>query len=32
MKSVILRHFPELRPALAGVRHAFAPWNSAATN
>lgn len=27
MRSVILRHFPELSPALAGLRHAFAPWN-----
>jgi hypothetical protein len=27
MKSVLLRHFPELGPALEGVANAFAPWN-----
>jgi hypothetical protein len=26
MKSVLLRHVPELSPALVGVRNAFAPW------
>jgi heme peroxidase len=26
MKSVLLRHYPELGPALAGVENAFAPW------
>jgi hypothetical protein len=26
MRSVLLRHFPELRPALHGVDNAFAPW------
>ncbi len=26
MKSVLLRHYPELGPALAGVDNAFAPW------
>jgi hypothetical protein len=26
MTSVLLRHYPALRPALAGVRNAFAPW------
>ncbi|OMB95892.1 peroxidase [Mycobacterium sp. NS-7484] len=28
MRSVLLRHFPELAPALAGVTNPFAPWNS----
>jgi hypothetical protein len=27
MKSVLLRHVPELDPALEGVNNAFAPWN-----
>jgi hypothetical protein len=27
MKSVLLRHYPELGPALEGVANAFAPWN-----
>jgi Animal haem peroxidase len=26
MRSVLLRHFPELEPALAGVQNPFAPW------
>jgi hypothetical protein len=26
MRSVLLRHFPELEPALAGVDNPFAPW------
>ncbi len=26
MKSVLLRHFPKLAPALEGVENAFAPW------
>lgn len=26
-KSVLLRHFPALRPQLDGVRNAFFPWN-----
>jgi hypothetical protein len=26
MKSVLLRHFPRLEPALAGVENAFTPW------
>ena len=26
MKSVLLRHFPELEPALRPVQNAFAPW------
>jgi hypothetical protein len=27
--SVVLRHFPELEPALAGVENPFAPWRRA---
>jgi hypothetical protein len=27
MKSVLLRHFPELGPALEGVNNCFSPWN-----
>lgn len=30
MRSVLLRHHPELAPALAGVANPFAPWNVAA--
>ena len=26
MSSVILRHYPDLRPALEGLKNAFAPW------
>jgi hypothetical protein len=26
MRSVLLRHYPELRPALREVDNAFAPW------
>ena len=26
MKSVLLRHYPEIRPALREVDNAFAPW------
>jgi hypothetical protein len=26
MTSVLLRHYPELMPALRDVRNAFAPW------
>jgi hypothetical protein len=26
---VLLRHFPELAPALAGVANPFAPWQRA---
>ena len=26
MRSVLLRHFPELAPALEGVENPFAPW------
>jgi Animal haem peroxidase len=31
MSSVLLRHFPELAPALDGVENAFAPWRRVAT-
>jgi hypothetical protein len=27
MKTMLLRHFPELGPALYGVTNAFKPWN-----
>ena len=27
MRSVLLRHFPELEPALRGIQNPFAPWN-----
>jgi heme peroxidase len=27
MKSMLLRHFPELGPALEGVNRCFSPWN-----
>jgi hypothetical protein len=27
---VLLRHFPQLEPALRGVSNAFAPWNRVA--
>ena len=26
MSDVLLRHYPELAPALRGVENAFAPW------
>lgn len=29
LSAVLLRHCPDLRPALAGLPHAFAPFNSA---
>jgi Animal haem peroxidase len=29
MRSVLLRHFPQLAPALQGVENPFAPWNKA---
>ena len=29
MATVLLRHYPELRPALRGLPNAFAPFNSA---
>ena len=28
MSTVLLRHFPELQPALRGVPNSFAPWNA----
>jgi len=31
MRSVLLRHFPELAPALQGVGNPFAPWRSTAS-
>jgi hypothetical protein len=27
MSSILLRHVPQLAPALEGVANAFAPWN-----
>jgi heme peroxidase len=30
MKTVLLRHFPQLEPALRGVANAFAPWSPVA--
>jgi hypothetical protein len=27
MKDVLLRHYPQLAPALQGVDNPFAPWN-----
>jgi hypothetical protein len=30
MKDVLLRHYPELAPALSGVDNAFAPWKRVA--
>jgi len=29
MRTLLLRHFPELEPALAGVANPFAPWQRA---
>ncbi len=29
MRTVLLRHFPELEPALTGVKNPFAPWTPA---
>ncbi len=31
MRSVLLRHFPELEPSLKGVANPFAPWKTAAS-
>jgi hypothetical protein len=31
MRSVLLRHFPQLEPALRGVANPFAPWRSVGT-
>jgi hypothetical protein len=28
MSTVLLRHYPDLAPALHGVKNAFAPWNA----
>jgi heme peroxidase len=28
MRSVLLRHYPELEPALRGVENPFGPWRS----
>jgi hypothetical protein len=30
MRTVLLRHFPELQPALEGVENPFAPWTAVA--
>jgi hypothetical protein len=30
MRSVLLRHFPTLAPALEGVDNVFAPWKRVA--
>ena len=32
MKDVILRHYPELEPALDGLPNAFLPWNKVGTD
>jgi hypothetical protein len=32
MKDVLLRHYPELAPALKGVTNAFAPWTRVASD
>ncbi len=31
MRTVLLRHYPELEPALRGVANPFAPWNQVGT-
>ena len=31
MRTLLLRHFPELEPALQGVENPFAPWQRAAS-
>jgi hypothetical protein len=31
MRDVLLRHYPELAPALEGVKNPFAPWNLVGT-
>jgi hypothetical protein len=28
MTDILLRHYPELAPALSGVANPFAPWNT----
>jgi hypothetical protein len=30
MSSILLRHYPDLAPALRGLKNAFAPWNHVA--
>ena len=32
MTTVLLRHYPQLRPAMRGLDNAFVPWNKAATS
>ena len=32
MSTVLLRHFPELEPVLAGVPNPFAPWQRAGSS
>jgi hypothetical protein len=32
MSTVLLRHFPHLRPALRGVTNAFSPWTTVAAS
>jgi hypothetical protein len=32
MKDVLLRHYPELEPALDGLPNAFLPWNKVSTD
>jgi hypothetical protein len=32
MRSLLLRHFPELEPALEGVANPFAPWAQTGTS
>ena len=27
LSSILIRHYPELKPALRGIKNAFAPWN-----
>jgi hypothetical protein len=31
MRTLLLRHFPTLEPALEGVENPFAPWKRAAS-
>jgi len=31
MLTVVLRHFPDLAPAMRGLDNAFAPWQAAGT-
>jgi Animal haem peroxidase len=32
LSSVLIRHYPELKPALRGIKNAFAPWNQLEMN